>query len=299
MTGPVDPERLAALLDNRLDPKERDDVLRQLASSEEALEAFSDAAAVLREMEETERQRGAAARPAGGASAPASRRWFRSPAFLAAAAAAIVFAVAIPVALRVRHAPSAGDGTFVAVLADGHPIPATWISQPWSAHRGADAPLSDSARAIRLGASLTDLELSVRARDTTMSVAFADAAASLMADLPTSGVAIDAIRRVNSNTGGSVDERLREFRDARKSAAALVDRDVLEEGSWLEAARIAASRADSAFFRITMSSRAAVRTIGSTDRALVSRAAHAEPADTSTWQELERRLAELLADRAR
>jgi hypothetical protein len=303
MTGPVDPERLAALLDNRLDPKERDDVLRQLASSEDAREAFGDAAAVLREIEESDKPSGAvgpAKEGGGGASADAWRRWFRSPAFRSALAAAIVIAVALPVALRTwgNRSQSVEVSGFTAALSDTGALPADWNAQPWSAHRGAEAPLSDTARAVRLGARLTDLELSIRARD-TMSIAFASAAASLLAELPVSGPAATAIRSVGADTGASPAVRLERLSAARRLAEALVARDALEEGGRLEAARIAAYRRDTAFFRVALSGKDAGSLFLDSDRALVTRAAQAQPADSITWLALGTQLDERLAKRAR
>lgn len=299
MTGPVDPERLAALLDNRLDPKERDDVLRQLAGSEDAREVFGDAAAVLREIEETDKA-GEAGGPEKGAPESAWRRLFRSPAFRSALAAAIVIAVVLPVALRTRgdRSPSVVVMGFTAALSDTSALPSDWNAQPWSARRGADAPLSDTARAIRLGARLADLELSIRARD-TMSIAVAEAAASLLAELPVSGPAVTAIRSVGADTGASPAVRLERLSAARRLAEALVARDALDEGSRLEAARIAAYRRDTAFFRAALSGRDAGSVFIDSDRALVTRAAQAQPADSITWLALGKQLDERLAKRAR
>src|SRR5215208_5211320 len=50
----IDPERLAALLDGRLDERARSEILAQLAASEADLEVMADAAAVMREMEMAE-----------------------------------------------------------------------------------------------------------------------------------------------------------------------------------------------------------------------------------------------------
>ena len=300
MSDPVDPERLAALLDNRLDPKARDEVVRQLATSDEALDAFADAAAVLREIEEEDSRSGSVS-PSSPFSSPsmtparaaASRRWFRSPALRAALAAAIVIAVVIPITLRTRNTSATGASTSVEALSVAAGLPSTWNSAPWSARRGDNAPLTPSARAVRLGARLTDLELSIRARD-TMSKIFADDAATLLADLPVSGPAVSAMRAVGSDTSA-----LQRFFAARRMAESLVDRTPLDEGSWLEAARIAASRRDAPFFRATTSSQVAKSTLGDADRALVTRAIQARAADTSAWTELETRLTELLAERAR
>ena len=297
MTDPVDPERLAALLDNRLDPKARNEVLRQLAGSEEWLEAFADAAAVLRETEEEDR-RAVVLRPSGSSAAMAgSRGWFHSPAVRAALAAAIVIAVAIPVAQRMRGTGPLQPITFVAALSDVTPLPADWNSSPWSARRGENAPLTTAARAVRLGALLTDVELSIRARD-SMSKVFAEEAASLLSDLPVSGPAVAAIRAVGDETSAPPAERLPRFFTARVMAASLVDRAPLDEGSWLEAARVAASRHDGAFFRDTQSSQSVKSTLDDADRALVDRASQTRADDSSTWAELERRLTELLAAHA-
>ena len=48
---PIDPERLAALLDGTLDPEERDRLLAQVAASDADAAVFGDTAEVLRVLE--------------------------------------------------------------------------------------------------------------------------------------------------------------------------------------------------------------------------------------------------------
>jgi hypothetical protein len=51
MTAPrIDPERLAALLDDRLRPDERERLLDELTRADDDRDALADAAAVLREL---------------------------------------------------------------------------------------------------------------------------------------------------------------------------------------------------------------------------------------------------------
>ena len=55
--APMDPERLAALLDGRLDGRDRAAALAELASSGAAIEVACDAAAVLEELGQQEAER--------------------------------------------------------------------------------------------------------------------------------------------------------------------------------------------------------------------------------------------------
>jgi hypothetical protein len=52
MSDRVDAERLAAFLDGRLDVREREALLAELAASDDTRDALADVAAVLRDLEE-------------------------------------------------------------------------------------------------------------------------------------------------------------------------------------------------------------------------------------------------------
>jgi hypothetical protein len=95
---------------------------------------------------------------------------------------------------------------------------------------------------------MTDLELAARAGDPRTAELAGDVVA-LLADVPGSGPATTDYRAVMMADPGGPSERLTALVErARMSVTPIFDRDYLEVGAWLEAARLAASRRDSAFF---------------------------------------------------
>jgi anti-sigma factor RsiW len=86
-------ERLSALLDGRLDERERGELLAHLSAADEEYRVFADTASILRELEEAE-----AGAEAGCASSPEGiplrlrRAIWRRPAWSAIAASVALFA---------------------------------------------------------------------------------------------------------------------------------------------------------------------------------------------------------------
>jgi hypothetical protein len=242
--SPIDPERIAALIDGRLGERERAELLARLAtSSDDDLESVADAVAVARELE------------GENAAAPAAVRrrpsWRRPPgSWLALAAAAVGVVLAPAIWWSTRGQDGAGDPSRFAraiTQAEGG-LPAGWDTHPWGATRSAPAGLTPQARAVRVGARMTDLELAARAGDPRTAELAGDVVA-LLADVPGSGPATTDYRAVMMADPGGPSERLTALVErARMSVTPIFDRDYLEVGAWLEAARLAASRRDSAFF---------------------------------------------------
>jgi hypothetical protein len=233
VTDPTDDaERIAALLDGRLGARERAEVLARLGESDAAFEAFVDAAAVLRESPEE------SVRPL-----TRPQRW-RAPA-LALAAAVVLGAIIVPF-VRSRNVSVDGDpGRFVSLLGPGG-LPAGWDGVPWTTTRGGGEPLTDAARAIRIGARLTDLAVAVNAGDST-APQIAAAIAALLEPIPASSPA-SLVFRALGNPNASKQERAALVSRGADAAAALTSRRAVSRGEWLEAARIAALRHDDAFF---------------------------------------------------
>jgi hypothetical protein len=252
VTDPTDDaERIAALLDGRLGARERAEVLARLGESDAAFEAFVDAAAVLRESPEE------SVRPL-----TRPQRW-RRPA-LALAAALILGAIIVPF-VRSRSVSSEGGDPqqFVALLSPGG-LPSDLDATPWSTTRGDAEPLTDAARATRIGARLTDLTVAVQSGDTA-APQIARTVAALLGPIPASAPASSIFRSI-ANPNATKQDRERLLSQGTAAATSLVGSQPVSKGAWLEAARIAASRHDAAFFnsarsRAMMATEPALQTI--------------------------------------
>lgn len=231
----VDPERLAALLDGRLDARARAELLAQIAASDEALGDLADAAGVLLELEKN--GGGAASR---GATVP-RRRWPPS-AWLAIAAVFVVAFLAPWLALKSRPSSRAEARVVQLLSARQYPLPAAWAEDPWPRTRG-ELPMSADARAVRLGAYLVDFESAQRAADRRAPI-IAARIAGLLEELPAGAALSGPYRDAASQKLDTA-----ALRDARTAAvrAAGVTPSVL--GIWVEEARLAAAARDSGYFR--------------------------------------------------
>jgi hypothetical protein len=229
VTEPVtDAERIAALLDGRLDERQRAEVMALLATSDDAFQAFIAAAAVLPES-------------GGGAAVVGAiprRRW-RTPAILLAAAGLVVAAIGVPI-MRGRLK-----------LANGVATPAGWDGTPWETTRGTSASLSAQARAVRVGARLVDLQAAIGAGDSTPALIAGDIIA-LLTPLPASAPIVAVFRDITRPDATAQDRALLLAR-GRPAAAQLAGQAAVADGAWLEAARLAAARHDAAFFDSSVS----------------------------------------------
>lgn len=269
-----DDERLAAFLDGRMDARRREEMLAHLTRSDEDRAVLAGTARILRQLEE------AGANAPGDASAPAAghetadtaapdgvipldtRRSPRlGPDQVQArrgrvlrwiALAAVLAAVALVTGRVLRSRSSVGDEPVrLAARHGARGLPAEWIdSPPWTAVRGDDlggalSPGERSARSVRAGAMLVDLEVAVQARDSAMTRALA----SRVGRFDPQGSRSGALHEIAEGAGGSP-ERLRPLvREATEQIAKRLDPDALRLGAWIEAARLAAVRQDAAFFR--------------------------------------------------
>lgn len=146
--SPHDQEMIAAFIDRRLSPEERQGFMERLDSEEELYEVFVET------VRYRDRRTG---RPATVIEHPAGRRrWAR-----AAAVAALVAAAVTPVVLRYlpaeRYAPAlVADGLLRSVLAD------EWYVKGWSVMRGPSPGTDEFDTAFRLGVRQIDLEVALR-----------------------------------------------------------------------------------------------------------------------------------------
>ncbi len=295
----ADAERLAALLDGRLDERQRAEVVERLASSDDEFEAFVDALAVTRELEAEEAAAGVTPlRPR------ARRRWWQRPGGHWAAIAAVLVGLALlPVMWNRSRGPEMDDpGRFAARLEDrGAGLPPGLDRSPWRTTRGPGDPLTEQARAVRVGAGVTDLEVAVASRDPQAAEIAAEIDMLLGGVLGGSGAAM--YYREIGRRAGDGQPRLRPLmEDGRRAAAALLGDTLVAVGAWAEAARIAAARRDAEFFRSAETRTALekaddVASLPEPARAVVGRIWSAvAPGEPRDWTLLERDATELLAE---
>jgi hypothetical protein len=254
-------ERLAALLDGRLDAHRRDELLTELAASEDDFDAYADAVAITAELE------GAAAeappvRAVSDASptqavpdappihadpgvtpidAAPSRRRGIAPRWLALAA--VLAGVALAPWLLTRFAGERGG----LVAVEARALPAGWDASPWGVTRGAGDGLTDDARAVRLGARLVDVELAVRGRDPA-TAQLATETAILLEQIPAASPAAGIYRQLAGRAGEPAERLEPLLAQGRELVPQMADEERVKLGAWLESARIAAATRDREFF---------------------------------------------------
>ena len=254
----IDPERLAALLDGRVDEKERAELLARLAASPETRSVLADAASIIDDVQAS------SSAPSTSKGTGRIRGRFPFSTSWMALAAGVVILVSASVLYRSTRTGSTDAAAYAKLLADASGLPASFDTRPWGTARSATQPVTEQGRAYRLGARLTDLELTVPRRDSRVAT-LAEDAASLLVEVPVGGGAVRAFRDLATaaSTANANLEPL--LGSARRELASLadVDQERMRYGSWLEAARVAAARHDSVFFlrretRQTMASLARV-----------------------------------------
>jgi hypothetical protein len=315
----VDPERLGALMEGTLPPRERAALLRGLAASPEALEAYADALAVAGELEGQDRAApGDAATSATSANTAEAtdngtpvipfrpRRaggWApRARLALAASVAAVAIGAA---AWGLSRRPDDADPGRYAALLSRPGLPAGWNAEPWTAARAPDETLDPRARAVRVGARITALESASAAGDAAAARRAAGDVGALLDPLPAAGPA-SALYAELGRRAGEPPAATRALRErGRRTAARLAGEEGVGLGAWAEAARLAAARRDADFFRARATRGAMERAAG--DPALAPsaragveriRAALAAPAGPD-WGAVEREAARILADAGR
>jgi hypothetical protein len=291
---PIDPERIAALIDGRLSDTERAALLAKLDASPEALEVYADAVAALGD------DTGGASHATGGGSpvVPRSRRPFRNYAPVIALAAVLLFAVALPFMRRTSGAALETPQTIAALLQPTEETATAWQRTPWSELRGTSDALSPRARGVRIGARIVDLAMLTRARDTA-ATRVALQIASLLEGIPAGGVAASSYRALADQGAATATES--DLRRAASFAEQVAGVDDVRTGAWLEAARMAAVARNESFFA-SSSVRDAERTISSlTGLSSPARSALAEvtrllAASARDWPAIERALSTLLRE---
>ena len=111
--------------------------------------------------------------------------------------------------------------------------------------------MTDEARAIRIGARLTDLTIALQAGD-TVAPQIAAGVVALLDPIPASAPASSIFHAI-ANPNATKRDREHLLSQGTAAATALAGRRSVSLGAWLEAARIASSRHDAAFFKSTTS----------------------------------------------
>jgi hypothetical protein len=297
----ADPERLAALLDERLSGAERDELLARLADSDEDLALFAEAAAVQRELEEEDEAASVPGvlplRPPARPARRLDRRWL--------AAAAVVAGLAlVPMAWRATQGGAVREpAQAVAMLGDqAIGLPRGWIDRPaWSGTRGGGENPADDALSVRVGAYMVNLEVAIRAGDVENTRLLSARVASMLREANVAGT--PAARQFDvlaERAGGDPAELLSLLDEASDAAAGALDGDRYALGAWAEAARIAAARRDAAFFRDARTGRTLDRAqelVGDDEeaRAAIAAIRASLEAESILWPELEAELDRLMS----
>jgi hypothetical protein len=185
------------------------------------------------------------------------------------------------------------------LTAERSQIPAVWGRQPWVGVRAMEVELTPRARAARLGARLTDLEVAVQARDTAVANLAAQIAI-LLEGIPAAAPVASVYRDIARRDDDSPINLQPLLKFGRTRAAQLAGEDFVRLGAWTEAARMAAARRDAAFFnaratREVLSRSAKLAAIPDSARASISRIEAGLQSDRKpAWGALESELFSLL-----
>ena len=237
MSAPdVDAQHIAALIDGRLPPDEREKVLAAIDASPHLREAYADALATL------------------GAMTPAPTRAVDRRRFLphltplhwleVAAAAAVVIAITPTLIRRVSRGGVPDASSLIASLSVNDSVAANLFAQPiWGATRGdGESQLASTARAIRLGAAIASFEMR-QARADSAAGASALEVAALLETFPGGSIAANAYRGLSTRVPADS-----EVDAAARLAEQLAGTRPVQLGAWLQGARFAASASDTTWF---------------------------------------------------
>jgi len=292
-----DDERLAALLDARVQGGEREDMLAHLAAADDDYEVFAGTAGALRALEEEDAR---ARRPSrvpsmgrGGWRAPELRT------VVVVVTGTVVLLLGLGWVLRGRSPSIMRDPVRLAMRADpaARGLPAGWrLPAPSGSARGRPTGAERDALAVNAGAMLVELAVAVRAHDTAQTQVLAGRLSGQLDP----GASHTPLQRIHDHPDAPTDSLTSLLLQA---TARLADRRApLELGAWLEAARLAANGENSAFFQDGVSG-------GMLSRA--ERLAHGDPAalaavaevrealpegSTPRWDTLENGLGRLLSE---
>jgi hypothetical protein len=283
--SPIDPERLAALLDGRLSDAEAASVRAQLADADDdTLSAFADASAIASELGVHETV------------VPINRRRRWSIAVVSAlAAAALLAVVLVP---RKNDSASSSEYAIAGFVSALPSNVAPGDASPWSVTRGGNV-VSPRARAARLGVLL--LHLGIAQSKGTSDTATAGRIAQLVGELPTGA---PVMLELQDYTKGSATLSAERVEQLGQEVLSMVDSTIADASAYLEAARIASAAGDVGFFsKHPLSTRLAqLRSSGAleeSERARVVELAAMQRVERGDLNVLQSRIEALLSDLTR
>ena len=238
-----DDERLSALLEGRVEGRQRDDLLAHLSAADDDYEVFTDTAAVLRALEDEDAR---VRRPARTPSM--ARGGWRAPSLRTAVAVTGTMVLLLALGLALQGRATAARGPLqLALLADpdtqGLGDLAPWT--PRSPMRGAGGRAARDARAVRAGAMLLDLAVAARAGDTAQTRRVAE---RLIGQFDPGASPDTPLRRIEARPHEPADTLGALVQGATERLVKFLERKPLELGAWAEAARLAAHARNAGFF---------------------------------------------------
>ncbi|HEY6828565.1 MAG TPA: hypothetical protein VI259_17020 [Gemmatimonadaceae bacterium] len=256
----IDLDLIAAFIDGRLGPADRERAMTLLASSDAAFEVFVDASRARAEVGD-----GVIPIERGRRWMPGGRRtwWVLAP----AAAAAVLLLVVVPkTGIRSGRDTSVSATSLVAALgnADVHAAAGPGVEgqgRDWSVTRGASTSLADSANAFRLGVRAIDLQVAVMANDRPSAERLAGEMLDRIAGIELSQFVAARYANLRRGIAGTQREQLlAEASQAEEALGKLLagrpdDAFWFNFGKWSAAAELAAGAHSPAFFQSELSAR--------------------------------------------
>jgi len=256
----IDLDLIAAFIDGRLGPADRERAITLLATSDAAFDVFVDATRARAETGDDVIPIGR-----GRRWMPGGRRawWVLAP---AAAAAVLLFVVVPKIGVRSDRDTSVSATSLVAALgnADLHAAASTGVvgeGRDWSVTRGASASLADSAGAFRLGVRAIDLRVAVMADDRASADRLAGEMLDRIVGIELSQFVAARYANLRSGIAGTPREQLlAEASQAEDALGKLLagrpdDAFWFNFGKWSAAAELAAGAHSPAFFQSELSAR--------------------------------------------
>lgn len=243
----VDPETLAAFLDDRLSGDEREAVLAKLVRSDEDYGTLLDISAVAAELERETPPLTASPTPTPtpAPSLVRSLRWRRFGLGLAAAIAASMAGIAY--LGRAPSAPTLLDRVAIDATG-GRSVVATAVARASAGEVRGSAAVSSSPtlHAFQLGIESIDVDLALYFQDHAAVGALATALSRSVSQLEGGSPVQVRLERFATNTRAT----RAEWRPISRDLRALTNSDaaLFDLGEWTESARVAAGSADAHFF---------------------------------------------------
>jgi hypothetical protein len=259
----IEPEKLAAFLEGRLDARDRAEVADALARSPEAYEIFAEAAAIRADLTRDDAIRAhepvrvrvfRVLRPKG----PVQRRaagWFLWPPLAAAALLAALLLVpaingangTVPIALLdgATLAGERGNGSLERRLGE------RWTDPGWAVVRGEAATVPETRQAFRLGVRAADYELASDAADLDAVQKVGAELVAMLESLDGGSALARDFERITLRAAEGGDPALMDTDRAAAVSAAdalLGNSPAFALGLWVEQARLAASAGVTGFF---------------------------------------------------